>query len=56
MMLESARYLGVVVDYGVFRSTAGEQHRTLFIACELKRRYDADGELVPCPPEKRTYF
>jgi hypothetical protein len=56
MMLESARYLGRIKDYGIYQSTAGEQHRTVFIACELKGRYEADGELVPCPPEQRTYF
>jgi hypothetical protein len=56
MMLEMGKYLGRIVDYGVFQATAGRQHQTAFVAAELIGRYDlGTGELVPCPAETRTY-
>jgi hypothetical protein len=57
MLIDSGKYRGRVVDYGVFESTAGKQHKTVFVAFELLSKYASDTEaLIPCPGEKRTYI
>ena len=57
MLLDKGRYRGRISDYGVYQSTAGQQHPTVFVSVELTGRYDpATGQLVPCPAETRTYF
>jgi hypothetical protein len=55
-MLEPGKHRGRVTDYGVYQSTAGQQHQTVFVTFELIGQYDPHtGELVPCPAETRTY-
>jgi hypothetical protein len=56
MLIEIGNYRGRIVDYGVYQSTAGQQHPTVFVTVELLGRYgDNTAELIPCPVEKRTY-
>ena len=55
MLIEKGKFRGRVKDYGVFKSTAGQQHETVFVSIELIGGYTATGELGPCPAETRTY-
>src|SRR5436305_14882406 len=56
MQIEQGNYRGRIGDYGVYQSTAGQQHPPVFVTSGLTGRYDpATGELGPCPPETRTY-
>jgi hypothetical protein len=55
MTIEMGKYRARVTDYGVTRSTGGQQHPTVFVTGKLTGRVGADGEVIPCPPETRTY-
>jgi hypothetical protein len=56
-MFEQGKYRGRIVDYGIFRSQAGQQHPTVFIDFDLLGQYDpVTGELVECPPESASYL
>src|SRR5262245_13390938 len=56
MLMEKGKYRGRVTDYGVFKSTAGQQHDTVFVSFQLIGAYDSTtGELGPCAAAARTY-
>jgi hypothetical protein len=55
-MLDIGKYLGRIVDYGIFHSSVGQRHQTVFVCVELIGQYDRHtGELGACPAETRTY-
>jgi hypothetical protein len=54
--METGKYRGRIVDYGVFQTTAGQQHPTVFVTVELLGRYgDNTADVILCPTETRTY-
>jgi hypothetical protein len=56
MVIDQGRYRGVVEDYGVFRSTAGQQHPWAFVRFRLEARYnEATGQWAGCATESREY-
>jgi hypothetical protein len=57
MEIKPGKYRGRIEDYGVFQSTVGQQHPTVFVRFLLVGRYDpSSGELGPCPAETREYL
>jgi|SRR5579864_1935783 len=56
MQIEQGKYRGKIRDYGVFHSTAGNQHPTVFVTFETIGQYDpSTGQIVECPRVTRTY-
>jgi hypothetical protein len=56
MPFEPGDYRGRIVDYGVYQSTVGQQHPTVFVTFDVIGRYDpGTDELGSCPPGTRTY-
>ena len=57
MMIDPGKYRGLIKDYGIVKSQAGQQLPTAFISFELVGQYDpTTGELAPCHTTTRTYF
>jgi hypothetical protein len=56
MQFAKGRYKARIDDYGIFQSTAGQQHPTVFIRFTLTGACDpASGEVEDCPAETREY-
>jgi hypothetical protein len=57
MPMSKGKYRARIEDYGIFRSTAGQQHLTAFIKFTLVGAYDpATGALGECASESREYL
>src|SRR4051812_49380472 len=56
-VMPEGKYRARVEDYGVFQSSAGNQHPTAFVRFRLTGRYGGPGDrLEECPKESREYF
>jgi hypothetical protein len=56
-MLEKGKYVGRIVDFGIFRSRQGRQLRTAYVDFEVFAQHDpVTGELDEIPPVTRTYY
>jgi hypothetical protein len=56
MLMKQGKYRARIEDYGVFQSTAGQQHLTVFVRFTPTGYYDpSTGEITACDPETREY-
>jgi hypothetical protein len=54
--MKQGKYHARIEDYGVFQSTAGQQHPTVFVRFTPTGYYDpSTGEITACDPETREY-